>query len=72
MEHKRESYPDQIRRIAVDMSQMQNWYELNYAAEKLQEIADGIEEVLQQSSSTVAQRARTKLIEVLWVNKGRQ
>ena len=72
MEHKRESYPDQIRRIAVDMSQMQNWYELNYAAEKLQEIADGIEEVLQQSSSTVAKRARTKLIEVLWANKGGQ
>lgn len=44
MEKMRESYPDQIRRIAQDLSQVQHLYELEFAAEKLRKIADGLEE----------------------------
>ena len=44
MEEMRESYPDQIRRIAQDLDQVQYLYELEFAAEKLRKIADGLEE----------------------------
>ena len=43
MEHLRESYPDQIRRIAEDLMQIRNLWELPHAVEKLHDIANGIE-----------------------------
>ena len=46
MTHTRESYPDQIRRIAEDLTQVRNLWELDHAAEKLFNIADVIERVL--------------------------
>ena len=46
MGHKRESYPDQIRRIAADLTQVQHLWELSHAAEKLDNIADAIENLL--------------------------
>ena len=46
MGHKRESYPDQIRRIAADLTQVQHLWELGHAAEKLDNIADEIEKLL--------------------------
>ena len=46
MGHKRESYPDQIRRIAADLTQVRHLWELSYAAEKLDNIADAIENLL--------------------------
>ncbi len=48
MKHNQESYPAQIRRIAVDLTQVRELYELDFAAEKLQRIADELEEKLQQ------------------------
>ncbi len=49
MNHKQESYPAKIRRIALDLTQVQELYELEFAAEKLQRIANELEEKLQQS-----------------------
>ena len=46
MGHKRESYPDQIRRIAADLTQIRNLWEVSHAAEKLDSIADAIENLL--------------------------
>ncbi len=46
MGHERESYPDQIRRIAADLSQVQHLWELGHAVEKLDNIADAIENLL--------------------------
>ena len=43
MEHQRESYPDQIRRIAEDLAQIRHLWEVGHAAEKLHDIANGIE-----------------------------
>ena len=53
MEYKRESYPDQIRRIAEDMTQMRNLYELKYSAERLRMIADKMEEITKPSPTLV-------------------
>jgi len=46
MTHTRESYPDQIRRIAEDLTQVKHLWELDHAAEKLFNIADVIEKLL--------------------------
>ena len=46
MTHARESYPDQVRRIAEDLTQAKHFAELDHAAEKLLNIADVIEKVL--------------------------
>ena len=46
MGHTRESYPDQIRRIAADLTQIRHLYEVSHAAEKLDSIADAIENLL--------------------------
>jgi hypothetical protein len=46
MGHTRESYPNQIRRIAADLTQVQNLWELDHATEKLNNIADAIENLL--------------------------
>jgi hypothetical protein len=46
MGHKRETYPDQIRRIATDLTQVEHLWELSHATEKLNNIADAIEKLL--------------------------
>jgi hypothetical protein len=46
MGHTRESYPDQIRRIAADLTQIRHLWEVSHAAEKLDNIADAIESML--------------------------
>jgi hypothetical protein len=46
MGHTRETYPDQIRRIAADLTQVEHLWELSHAAEKLDKIADAIESLL--------------------------
>ena len=43
MKLKRESYPDRIRRIAQELSHMQNMYGADHSAEKLRAIADELE-----------------------------
>ncbi len=43
MKLKRESYPDKIRRIAQELSQMRNLYGADQSAEKLRRIADELE-----------------------------
>jgi hypothetical protein len=43
MKYKRESYPDKIRRIAEDLSQMRNLYEVDHSVEKLRMIAIELE-----------------------------
>ncbi len=43
MKFKRESYPDKIRRIAEDLSQMRNLYDVDHSVEKLRMIADELE-----------------------------
>ena len=46
MGHTRESYPDQIRRIAADLVQVRHLWELDHATEKLNKIATAIENLL--------------------------
>lgn len=48
MKYKRESYPDKIRRIAEDLSQIRNLYEADHSAEKLRIIADELEQNLKK------------------------
>lgn len=55
MGHKRESYPDQIRRIAADLKQIRHLWELGHSAEKLDNIADAIESLL----STIPDASQT-------------
>jgi len=43
MKYKRESYPDKIRRIAEDLSQMRNVYDVDHSVEKLRMIANELE-----------------------------
>ena len=43
MKLKRESYPDRIRLIAQELSQMRNLYGADHSAEKLRMIADELE-----------------------------
>ena len=49
MKLKSESYPDKIRRIAEDLSQIRNLYEADHSAEKLRMIADELEQKLKKS-----------------------
>ena len=44
MKYKRETYPEQIRRIAEDLSQIRNVYETEHAVDKLRLIADELEQ----------------------------
>lgn len=46
MGHTRESYPDQIRRIAEDLDQVRHLWELDHAAKNLRAIAEEIERLL--------------------------
>jgi hypothetical protein len=49
MKYKRESYPDKIRRIAEDLTQMRNLFEVDHAVDKLRIIAKELEEVLKKA-----------------------
>lgn len=46
--HTKHNHPEQIRRIAEDMTQMQELYELDFAVEIFQKIADELEKSLKQ------------------------
>jgi len=48
MKYKRESYPDRIRRIAEDLSQMRNMFEVDHSVNKLRIIAKELEEVMKK------------------------
>jgi hypothetical protein len=49
MKLKRESYPDRIRRIAQELSQMRNLYGADHSAEKLRRIANELERNMKKS-----------------------
>jgi len=49
MKIKRESYPDKIRRIAEDLSQMRNIYDVDRSVEKLLMIANELEHNLKKN-----------------------
>ena len=51
MELKSKSYPDRIRRIAHELSRLQNQYEVGQSVEKLLMIANELERKLKQPSS---------------------
>lgn len=46
---KSESYPDRIRRIAEDLTQIRNVYETDHAVEKLPMIANELERNLKKA-----------------------
>ena len=50
MKLKSESYPDRIRRIAHDLSQMRNLYHVDHTVEKLRKIANELEHNLIRST----------------------
>jgi hypothetical protein len=49
MKYKRESYPDRIRRIAEDLSQMRNMFEIDHSVDKLRLIAKELEDILKKA-----------------------
>jgi hypothetical protein len=49
MKLRSESYPDRIRRIAQEVSQLQNLYQVDHSVEKLRMIANELEQVLKNS-----------------------
>jgi len=49
MKYKRESYPDKIRRIADDLSQMRDLYEVDHPVEKLRMIASELEQIFKKA-----------------------
>lgn len=46
MKLKSESYPDKIRRIAQEVSQLRDLYPVDHSVEKLRLIANELEQVL--------------------------
>lgn len=50
MKLRSESYPDRIRRIAQEVSQLRNVYQVDHSVEKLRTIADELEQVLNKTS----------------------
>jgi len=50
MKLKSESYPDRIRRIAQEVSQLRNLYQVDHSVEKLHMIANELEHVLNKAS----------------------
>ena len=50
MDCNQESYPEKIRRIAEDMSQMRKLYEVDHAVDILRKIADELEALLNQAT----------------------
>ena len=49
MKLKSESYPDRIRRIAQEVSQFRNLYQVDHSVEKLRLIANELEQVLKRA-----------------------
>ena len=49
MKLKAESYPDKIRRIAADLSQMPNLYGMDHTVAKLRMIANELEQNLKKA-----------------------
>jgi len=49
MKYKTESYPDRIRRIAKDLSQMRNVHGVDHTVEKLHMIATELERNLKKA-----------------------
>jgi hypothetical protein len=47
---KSESYPEQIRRIAHELSRLRNQYDVGQSVEKLRVVANELERTLQRSS----------------------
>jgi hypothetical protein len=46
MKLKSESYPDRIRRIAQEVSELRNLYQVDHSVEMLRMIANELEQVL--------------------------
>ena len=49
MKLRSESYPDRIRRIAHEVSQLRNLYQVDHTVEKLRMIANELEQVLKKT-----------------------
>jgi hypothetical protein len=49
MKLRSESYPDRIRRIAQEVSQLRNLYQVDHSVEKLRRIANELEQVLKKT-----------------------
>ena len=49
MKLRSESYPDRIRRIAQEVSQLRNLYQVDHSVEKLRMIANELEQVLKKT-----------------------
>jgi hypothetical protein len=49
MKLRSESYPDRIRRIAQEVSQLRNLYQVDHSVEKLRMIANELEKVLEKT-----------------------
>ena len=49
MKLRSESYPDRIRRIAQEVSQLRNLYQVDHSVEKLRMIANELEQVLKKA-----------------------
>jgi hypothetical protein len=50
MNNHKESYPDRIRKIALDITLIQHLMELNMQAERLLELADELETLLKTTT----------------------
>ena len=49
MKLRSESYPDRIRSIAQEVSQLRNLYQVDHSVEKLRMIASELEQVLKKT-----------------------
>ena len=49
MKLRSESYPDRIRRIAQEVSQLRNLYQVDHTVEKLHMIANELEQILKNT-----------------------
>jgi uncharacterized coiled-coil DUF342 family protein len=48
MKLKSESYPNRIRRIAEDLSQIRYLYETEHAVDRLRKVADELEQIFKK------------------------
>jgi len=49
MKLRSESYPERIRRIALEVSQLRNLYPVDHSVEMLRKIANELEQVLKKT-----------------------
>ena len=54
MNCQQETYPDKIRKIALDITLIKHFMELEMQAKRLRELADELEERLKQEPTKVA------------------